>query len=118
MHIPKKYFHDRSVLLLLSINTFFAFYTSIKTLFGLDSGRATGYIIQYRGNLPRLSAYQNGTAIDLICFILFVGFILVFTTLLSMRVYHIRRHFAVAVLGMGTIVISLALIVSDLLLTV
>lgn len=118
MHIPKKYFHDRSVLLLLSINVFFAFYVAIKTLFGLDSGRATGYIIQYRGNVPQLSAYQNGTAIEIISFIVFVSFILIFNTILSMRVYTIRRHFAIAVLGMATVVISLALIVSDSLLTV
>lgn len=115
MHIPKKYLHDRIVLLMLSINTFLALLCSVLILLKLDSGRSEGYIIQYRANLG-LSAFKSGGAITLISFILFSGLVLVFHTLLSIRVYTIRRQFSVTVLGMGMLLLIIAIIVSNALL--
>jgi cytochrome c biogenesis protein CcdA len=115
MHIPKKYFQDRMVLLLLSVNAFITLLSSILILLRLDNGRSDGYIIQYRSNLG-LSAYKAGAATTFIAFILFSILVLVFHTVLSMRVYHVRRHFAVAVLGMGLLLLVLGLIVSNALL--
>lgn len=115
MHVPKKFFQDRTVLLLLSINAFLALVVSVKTLFQLDGGRVDGYIVEYRANLG-LSAFRTGTATELIAFILFVSFVLVFHFLLSVKAYHIRRHFSLAILGMGTLLLSVALVVSNALL--
>ena len=39
MHIPKKYFQDRMVLLLLSVNVFITLLSSILILLRLDNGR-------------------------------------------------------------------------------
>lgn len=115
MHVPKNYFHDRAVLLLLSINVFLALLGSLLILFRLDAGRPEGYIVQYRANLG-LSAFKSGGATTLISFIVFFLFVLALHTFLSMRTYNIRRHFATAVLAMGSLLLALSIIVSNALL--
>lgn len=115
MNIPKKYFHDRMVLLLLSVNTFVALLASILILLRLDGGRTDGYIVQYRANLG-LSAFKTGSASTLISFIIFAALVLVFHTLLSIKVYHLRRHFAVVVLAMALLLLVLGMVVSNALL--
>lgn len=115
MHIPKNYFHDRIVILLVSINTFLALLGSLLVLIRLDSGGSDVFIVQYRANLG-LSAFKRGGALPLSSFIFFMLFVLVFHILLSIRVYPIRRHFAVTILGMGLLLLLLAIIVSSALL--
>lgn len=115
MHIPKKYFHDRIILLLLTVNTFAALLTSLLILLRLDGGRTDGYIVQYRANLG-LSAFKTGSSATLIAFIVFAILVLLFHTALSMKVYHARRHFAVAILGMALLLLTVAMIVSNALL--
>ena len=115
MHIPKNYFHDRLVVLLLSINTFLMLLGSILVLFRLDAGGSDVYIIQYRANLG-LSAFKRGGSAPLLSFVAFS--ILVFTihVILSMRVYPMRRQVAVTILAMATLLLSLSIIVSNALL--
>jgi hypothetical protein len=115
MRIPKKYFHDRLVLFLLTVNTFFALLVSILVLLRLDSGRTGGYIVQYRPNLGLLP-YKSGSALQLVSFIVFAASVLVIHTVLSMRAYHVRRQFAIAILGMGLLLLVLSLLVSNALL--
>lgn len=113
MHIPKNYFHDRLVLLVLSANTFLAIVTTILLVLRLDSADVDGVVSQYHANLGRLSAFEPGSASTFWAFIVFALFVLVFHAVLSMRMYHHRRHFAVAVLWMGFLLLALALIVSN-----
>lgn len=115
MLIPKNFFHDRVVLLLLSINTFLALLGSLLILLRLDSSRPDGYIVQYRANLG-LSAFKSGGASTLVSFILFSLLILAFHTVLSMRIYPIRRHFAIAILALALLLLMLSIIVSNALL--
>lgn len=115
MHIPKNYFHDRIVLLILSTNTFLALFGSILVLLRLDVGRPDGYIVQYRANLG-LSAFKSGSATTLISFILFALLVLGFHFVLSLRVYEARRQFAVTILAMGLLLLLLSIIVSNALL--
>jgi hypothetical protein len=114
MHIPKNYFHDRIVLLVLSVNTFLALLITVTTLLRLV-GTTEDYIVQYRANLG-LGAFTTGTYTAFIYFVFFSLFVLVFHILLSMKVYHLRRHFSVAVLAMGTLLLLLVVIVSNALL--
>jgi hypothetical protein len=116
MTIPKKYLHDRLILLLLSISTFLAFLNSLWVLFKLDSGRSSGYIVQYRGSLG-ISALKTGDASELVAFIGFALLVLVFHVLMSIKAYHIRREVSVAVLGFGVILLVLSLVVSNALLS-
>ncbi len=115
MHTPKRFIHDRVVLLLLTANTFFAVLTTLLVLLKLDGSRTEGYIVQFRPSLG-LSAYYKGDSLDIVSFAIFSLFVLVFHTYLSARVYSIRRHFAIAILGLGLLLIILSLVISNALL--
>ncbi len=115
MSSEQKYFHDRVVLLLLSVSTFLVILGSLLILLRLDSGRNEGYIIQYRTNLG-ITAYKAGNVSELMGFALFLVLVLVVNTVLSMRVYDVHRQYSIGILSMGTLLIVLAFIVSNALL--
>ncbi len=114
MTIPKQYMRDRLVLLMASINVFLTFLLSVLTLLRLDTGHSS-YIVQYRSDAT-INAFKSGSSIDLFGFIVFGLLILVFNTVISMRVYLIHRQLAVTVLGLTTLLLVLAIIVSNALL--
>ena len=112
MASPKRYFHDHLVLLLLSVNAFIAIAGSIYTLVRLSTSHGTGYIVQYRSNLG-INAFKTGGVLELLSFIAFSLLVLVFHAMFSLRVYKINRHFTLAVLGMGVLLLSLSFIISN-----
>lgn len=114
MIVPKKYLQDRLIVLMLSVN---GFIVAVNTLFVLLrlSGGGTGYIAEYRSNLG-LSAFRPGEAIDIAGFIIFAFLIFIITTLLSIKVYHIRHQLARAILAFGLILLVFSAIVSNALL--
>lgn len=116
MTIPKKYLHDRLILLLLSVSTFLAILNSLLILFRLDPGRSAGYIVQYRASL-RLSALKTGDANEIVAFIAFALFVLMFHVLMSIKAYHIRREVSVVVLVFGIFLLLFSLVVSNSLLS-
>lgn len=111
MHPSKRYIHDRLVLLLISASIFFVILTALSVVWQLGSVRSEGYIIQYRPSLG-LSAFKKGDNLEIIAFPIFAALVFLFHLILSIKTYHIRRHFSVAVLGMGLLLIVLALIIS------
>lgn len=113
-----EYLHDRLILLLLSINTFLAFAGSLFILLQLGSRAGNGYIVQCRdcSNIGDINRFTNGSVVDLLAFIGFALLILVLHTLLSMRTYHIHRQVAVTILGLGTLLLVLDIIISNALL--
>ncbi len=115
MHTPQRYIHDRLVLLLLTANTFFAVLTTVLILLKLDSSRSSGYIVGFRPSLG-LSAYYKGDSTGILSFAVFSLLVLVFHTILSIRVYGVRRNFAIVILGMGLLLILLSLVISNALL--
>ncbi len=112
MAIPKNYFQNRLVLLLISFSFFFAALTTILTFFRLGGTDSDGIIGQYHANLG-LSAYSPGSTSTFVSFILFIWFVFILNTLLSMRMYHRRREFSIIVLWMGLLLLILTLIVSN-----
>ena len=115
IHIPKNYFHDRFVLLFLTINTFLTALLSVLILLRLDSSRAESYIVQYRANLG-VNAFRSGSGSTFLMFIAFALMVLIFHIVLSMRVYSLHRQFALAVLCLGLLLLVMALFVSNALL--
>ena len=115
MTIPKKYFQDRLVVLLLSINILLTIIGSLSILFHISGQHSQVYIAEYRSNLG-LSAYRPGSVTTFVAFAAFMVLVLVFHTLLSIRVYRLHRQFALAVLAMGLMLIVLAAVVSNSLL--
>lgn len=112
MHIPKNYFHDRLVLLLLSINTFITVIVTVLSLLRIKGGNSEGFIGQYHSNLG-LSAFETGSPMTFVSFIVFGVFVLVLHLLLSMHTYHRRREYSIIILWMGLILLLLLLIVSN-----
>lgn len=115
MKVPEKYFHDRLILLILSINTFVVLLNTVLILLRLDSGRTDSYIVQYRANLG-LSGFEVGSSATFFTFIIFAVFVLVGNTVLSMRIYPSHRRYAVTILALATLIIILTLIVTNALL--
>lgn len=106
MRIPKKYFQDRVVLLLLSMNTFLTLFNSVLVLLWLDSRSGDGYIVRYWSN-RRLDDSSYGNTFEVLSFVALAAFILFFHAVLSMKIYDARRHFAVAILGFGLLLLVL-----------
>lgn len=111
---PKKYFHDPLVLLLLSINTFLTVFGSLILLLRLDTNRDI-YVTQYRENLG-INKFVSGGSINLSAFAVFLLIVLFVHTVVSMRIYPLHRQFAITVLSLGLLLLTLGIIVSNALL--
>src|SRR5882757_5894726 len=110
-----KYFHDRLVLLLLSVNVFLAFASSIFVLVQLSSNHGNGYIVQCRdcSNVANINRFTNGSVTQLLAFIGFAFLILAIHTLLSLRTYRIHRQLSVVILALGVLLLVLNIIVAN-----
>lgn len=115
MATPKKYFQDHLILLLLSVNAFLAFSTVALVLVRLASGHGDSYIAQYRSSLG-INAFQSGSVIDLLSFVLFAGLILIVHTALSIKTYPLSKQVSIIVLSLGIVLLLLAMIISNALL--
>ena len=85
------------------------------TILRIDSGRSQSYTVEWRANLG-ISAFKMGSAYEIQAFVLFMIATLLFTTVLGYRVYKHHRQYSIAVLGLGLILTSAAVIVSNALL--
>ncbi len=111
----KKYFHDHTVLLLLSVNAFLAIGGSLLTFVRLTTSHGTGFIVQYRSNLG-LNQFKTGEAIEIISFVAFAAIALTIHTVLSLKSYPIHRQLSLVILGLGTLLLLLGVIISNALL--
>jgi hypothetical protein len=113
MHIPKKYYHDRIVLLLLSASLFLVLLEVVSVFIGQGSGGKL-HLIQYRPYLGRLSAYTYSTSVlTYMSFIIFAGMVMVIHSIMSIKLYSIRRQYSLAILSMGVLLLVLSIIVSN-----
>ena len=115
MTTPTKYFHDRSILVLLAINSILLVLGVLLVLFRLDASKGSSYVIQYRAGVA-LGEYKTGSGLDMSSFIFFLAVTFAFSVLISMRSYHDRRNISLAVLMMTSLLSLLAIIVSEALL--
>ena len=110
----KKYFHDRVVLLMLTVNTFLAFVTVAMILLRLGD-TSTSYIESYRANLG-LNAYKVGGASQIVSFAIFSVLVLVGQFFVSLHLHLIRKHAAWTVMFLACLLLLLSLLVSNSLL--
>jgi hypothetical protein len=115
MATPKKYFHDRTVLLLLSINLFLALLLTVWIAAKLQGNHNSAYFIQYRQNLGL--TFRTGGVSGPISFIVFGLATMVATILLSKKAYPIRRQLGLTLIAFGIFLEILAFIVSRQLLS-
>lgn len=111
--MPKRYLHDKFILLLVSGNIFLAFLSVVLIFLRLNIGQGSdGYIVQYRSNLG-ISAFTTDGINGIIAFAVFAALTLALDVALSIRTYRIRRELALAVLISGIVLLILSIIVSN-----
>lgn len=115
MAATKKYFHDRIVLLLLSVNAFLTLLAILSVLLRLQGG-GEGYIVQYRENVGVSNAFKTGEIGQILLFIVFALLVFVVHSVLSHRTYHIRRNLSLLLLCLGALLLGLCVIVANALL--
>lgn len=110
----KKYFHDRFVLLMLTVNIFLTLVITALILLRLgDTGNS--YIQAYRSNLG-LNAYKVGGVGQILSFIVFAFSVLAGQFLISLHFHSIRRPASWIVMILAMLLLILCLIVSNALL--
>lgn len=114
----KTFFHDRLILLLMSINAFLVLASSLLLLYQLVNATSLQSLwSEYRTNLGPIDKYFKPGGVDTyISFIIFMVLTFVFHIIIGRKVYHLRRQFAVLVMSLGTLLILLSTLVSNALL--
>lgn len=115
MATPKKYTQDRTVLLLLTVNIFLTVLIAVLVMLAITSSSDKLLTIEHRPALG-LSANKIGGTADMASLVLFPVIVMALNTVLSTKVYPIRRHFSIVILGLATLLITLSGIVSYFLL--
>lgn len=114
MDIPKKYFHDRAILFLLTVNVFALIAGSLITVYRLTDSHDILYS-QFRSNLGT-SGYFPGDTQTFVQFIVFAFFVCIFHAVMSIRVYHVSKYLARIMLAVGALLLILTAVVSNALL--
>lgn len=115
MSNPKPFFHDRLILLILTINTFLAIALIVSSLLTFGNADA-GYIKEYRSNLG-LDGYMAGGVFDIVSFAVFALIVYIFQLVTSVKVYHIHRRFSLVVLLLALITFIFGLLANRALLS-
>lgn len=103
------------ILLLLSTIVFLVALSTILVMVNMGSSGSLN-LVQYRPNLG-LSAYTyDSSSVAYFGFIIFAFLVGGIHITLSMRMYSVRRHYALAVLSMGVLLLVLSIVVSNALL--
>lgn len=110
MAISKKYYHDKTILLLLSTSAFVGLANAVVTVVRLINSSANIHLVQYRSNMG-INRYQPGSIFELYSFAAFSLMIVVFAFLLSYKLYSIRRHVSIMILALSLILLVFATIV-------
>lgn len=108
MHIPRKYYHDKSVLSLLGANAALFVLAVANVLLNVDTNLSDTSIVSYRSSR---SIQVSGATSELYQFAIFAVIVTVITVFLSVKLYSHRRHLAVSLLGLNIITLVLCLVV-------
>ena len=117
MQLPKRFLHDRIILVLLTIIAALVVVGVGLVLLRFDSAKNPTIIIEYRQNLSA-GGYKSGKASDIYLLPLFMVFSTAVGTLLSLRAYQVRRYVSVYILATTAFTLLMAIIVSNALLSV
>jgi cellobiose-specific phosphotransferase system component IIC len=116
----KKYVYDKLVLALLSALIFLTIAIIVNILLRVGSGQGiSDYYIEYRQgphHSPQGDFSPTGSIWAMLNFIWFSLVVAITSAVMSVRAYKIKREISVVVLSLGTLLVFLALIVSNVLL--
>lgn len=116
MDIPKKFLHDRLVLLLVTAMAVLLVVGVSLVLWRFDVSKNPTTIVAYRPNIPG-SNYQSGKPIDIYAMPIFMVFTSVASVFLSSSVYAVRRSIAIFILTSAIFLLILSTIVANALIS-
>lgn len=117
MEIPKKYLHDRAVLLLIAIIAGLVVIGVSVVLLRFDVSRNPATVVAYRPNISG-TQYISGKPIDIYSIALFMVLISVAAIALSARIYEFKKPAAMFLLASTVFLLILSTIVANSLISI
>ena len=117
MEIPKKFFHDRTVLLLITLMAILVVIGVSVVLLRFDVSRNPTTIVAYRPNITG-TQYISGKPIDIYSLAVFMIMASVAAVLISSRVYNAKRYAALFMLSSTIFLLILSTIVANSLISI
>lgn len=111
MDIPKKFLHDRLVLILITVLSALLVIGVSLVILRFDVSKNPTTIVAYRPNISG-SSYQSGKPIDIYSFAVFMILTAFSAAVLAAKVYNIRRFISLFILGSAVFLLIMATIVS------
>jgi len=105
---PKKYLHDRLVLLLITVTATLVVIGVAAVLLRFDVSKNPTTIVAYRPNISG-AAYQSGKPIDIYSIAVFMVITAFAAIILSAKIYEIRRPIAMFILASNLLLLILAI---------
>ena len=117
MEIPKKFLHDRLVLLLVTAMAILVVIGVSLVLLRFDVSRNPTTIVAYRPNVTG-TQYISGRPIDIYSMAVFMIFTAVAAILISSHIYVAKRQAALFLLGSTIFLLVLSTIVANSLISI
>jgi hypothetical protein len=111
MEIPKKFLHDRTVLLLITIISLVVVIGVSVVLLRFDASKNPTTTVAYRPSIVG-SQYQSGKPIDIYSMAVYMLVTAVIGVFLSARIYKIRHYLSIFLLSSTALLLILAIRVS------
>jgi hypothetical protein len=108
MELPKKFLHDRLILLLITLISVLLVVGIGVVLLRFDLSKNPTTIVAYRPNISG-SSYQSGKPIDIYSLAVFMLVMAVGSIFFSARIYAARRALSLFVLGSSAFLLLLAI---------
>jgi hypothetical protein len=112
MDIPKKFLHDRLVLLLITAMAVLVVVGVSVVLFRFDVSKNPTTVVAYRPNISG-SSYQSGKPIDIYSLALYMIFTAVSAIFISARIYRVKRTASLFVLFSSVFLLIISTIVAN-----
>ena len=112
MDIPRRFLHDRLVLLLVTVISILMVVGVSLVLIRFDASRNPTTTIAYRPNITG-SQYQSGKPIDIYTLALFMIVTALSAALLSSKTYYLRRSLSVFILYSAIFLLLISIIVAN-----
>ena len=116
MELPKKYLHDRIILLMITIISVLLVVGVSWVLIRFDPSKNPTTIVAYRPNITG-SSYQSGKPIDIYSLALFMLLTAAGSVALSARIYSVRKSLSMFILASSVFLLIISTIVANALIS-
>lgn len=116
MDLPKKFLHDRVVLILVTLMAMLVAIGVTTVLVRFDISKNPTTIVAWRPNISG-SSYQSGKPIDIYSLAMFMVVVSVSAVVLSGQLYNLRRSISLFILSSASFLLLLSAIVANALIS-